>query len=151
MTTTMLTEDDLDPVMFLAATNPDAMKAMNAELIDGFRATNGRLGGSFEGVPLLLLTTTGARSGLARTTPVNYTRAGQGYVVVASKSGAPRHPDWSTTCSRAQTPRSRSWALRSRSGPGSPAAPNAHGCSAGPRPPCRTTPCTRTAPAASCP
>jgi deazaflavin-dependent oxidoreductase (nitroreductase family) len=46
-----------------------------------------------DGVPLLL-TTAGARSGLARTTPVNYTRAGQGYVVVASKSGAPRHPDW---------------------------------------------------------
>jgi deazaflavin-dependent oxidoreductase (nitroreductase family) len=94
MTKPTLTEDDLDPIFFLAATDPDAMKAMNAELIDGFRATNGTLDGSFDGVPLLLLTTTGARSGIARTTPMNYTRTGPGYVVVASKSGAPRDPDW---------------------------------------------------------
>ena len=49
-------------------------------------------------MPLLLLTTTGARTGNRRTTPMNYTRTatptGQGFVVVASKSGAPRHPDW---------------------------------------------------------
>jgi deazaflavin-dependent oxidoreductase (nitroreductase family) len=94
MTKPTLTEDDLDPIFFLAATDPNAMKAMNAELIDGFRATNGALDGSFDGVPLLLLTTTGARSGIARTTPMNYTRTGPGYVVVASKSGAPRDPDW---------------------------------------------------------
>jgi deazaflavin-dependent oxidoreductase (nitroreductase family) len=70
------------------------MKAMNADLVAAFRARDGRLGGAFENVPLLLLTTTGARSGRACTTPVNYTRTGTGYVVVASKSGAPHHPDW---------------------------------------------------------
>ena len=89
-----LTEEDLDPVFLLAATDPEAMKAMNTELVAGFRATGDRLGGAFDGVPLLLLTSTGARSARPCVTPVNYTRDGDGYVVVASKSGAPRHPDW---------------------------------------------------------
>ncbi len=89
-----VTEEDLDPVFLLAATDPEAMKAMNTELVAGFRAACGRLGGAFEGVPLLLLTTTGARTGRRPTTPMNYTRLGQAYVVVASKSGAPKHPDW---------------------------------------------------------
>lgn len=88
------TEDDLDPVFLLADTDPEAMTAMNTELVAAFRATGGRLGGAFAGVPLLLLTTTGARTGRQCTTPVNYTRRGTGYVVVASKSGAARHPDW---------------------------------------------------------
>jgi deazaflavin-dependent oxidoreductase (nitroreductase family) len=87
-------QHDLDPIFFLADTDPQAMKAMNTELIAGFRACGGALNGAFEGVPLLLLTTTGARSGRMRTTPVNYTRTDTGYVVVASKSGSPRHPDW---------------------------------------------------------
>ncbi len=87
-------EQDLDPVFFLADTDPEAMNAMNAELVAAFRACHGKLDGAFEGVPLLLLTTTGARSSTARTTPVNYTRAGEGYVAVASKSGAQSHPAW---------------------------------------------------------
>ncbi len=78
MTWTTPTEDDLDPVFFLADTDPEAMKAMNTDLTAGFRATHGELGGAFEGVPLLLLTTTGARSGLTRTTPMNYTRIENG-------------------------------------------------------------------------
>ena len=86
--------DDLDPIYFLAATDPAAMQAMNTELVDGFRATRGQLDGGFAGVPLLLLTSTGARTGHRVTTPMNYTRTGPSYVVVASKSGAPRHPDW---------------------------------------------------------
>jgi deazaflavin-dependent oxidoreductase (nitroreductase family) len=85
---------DIDPIYLLADTDPEAMKTMNTGLITAFRAAGGRLGGAFEGVPLLLLTTIGARHGRACTTPVNYTRYGAGYVVVASKSGSPRHPDW---------------------------------------------------------
>lgn len=88
------TPDELDPIFLLADTDPEAMKAMNTELVAGFRATGGRLGGPFAGVPLLLLSTTGARSRRPCTTPVNDTRAGAGYVVMASKSGAPSHPDW---------------------------------------------------------
>jgi len=86
--------EELDPVYLLADTDPGAMKAMNRQLISAFRAAHGELGGAFEGVPVLLLTTTGARSSLPRTTPVNYTRTDTGYVVIASKSGSARHPDW---------------------------------------------------------
>jgi deazaflavin-dependent oxidoreductase (nitroreductase family) len=86
--------EELDPVFLLADTDPDAMKAMNADLVAGFRASGGHLGGDFEGVPLLLLTTTGARTGNRRTTPVLYTRDSGIYVVIASKSGAATHPDW---------------------------------------------------------
>jgi len=93
-TQTMPIEQDLDPVFLLADTNPEAMKVMNTGIVAAFRAANGKLDGAFDGVPLLLLTTTGARSGLARTTPVNYTRSDAAYVILASKSGSPRHPDW---------------------------------------------------------
>jgi deazaflavin-dependent oxidoreductase (nitroreductase family) len=95
MTTAVETDlDELDPVYLLADTDAGAMKAINHELIKDFRAARGQLGGAFEGVPVLLLTTTGARTGLPRTTPVNYTRAGDAFVVIASKSGSARHPDW---------------------------------------------------------
>jgi len=93
-TSTTPSDDQLDPVFLLADTDPDAMTAMNQQLIAGFRATCGQLDGAFDGVPLLLLSTTGARSGRRLTTPVNYTTTARGWVVVASKSGSARNPDW---------------------------------------------------------
>ena len=88
-------DPELDPVFLLADTDPQAMKAMNADLVAAFRSCRGELAGDFAGVPLLLLTTLGARRGQRCTTPVNYTRTQAGhYVVIASKSGSPRHPDW---------------------------------------------------------
>jgi deazaflavin-dependent oxidoreductase (nitroreductase family) len=56
--------------------------------------TDGKDGHVWEGVTTLLLTTTGRRSGLARTTPLIYGRAGDRYLVVASRGGAPAHPSW---------------------------------------------------------
>lgn len=56
--------------------------------------TGGRDGHIWEGVTTLLLTTTGRRSGQPRTTPLIYGRAGERYLVVASRGGAPTHPDW---------------------------------------------------------
>jgi deazaflavin-dependent oxidoreductase (nitroreductase family) len=56
--------------------------------------TGGRDGHIWEGVPTLLLTTRGRRSGEPRTTPLIYGRAGERYLVVASRGGAPTHPDW---------------------------------------------------------
>jgi len=56
--------------------------------------TGGRDGHDWEGVTTLLLTTTGRRSGQPRTTPLIYGRAGDRYLVVASRGGAPAHPDW---------------------------------------------------------
>jgi deazaflavin-dependent oxidoreductase (nitroreductase family) len=93
-TTTTATTAELDSIFLLADTDPAAMKEMNTALIAGFRASGGRLGGDFENVPLLLLNTIGAKTGHHRTTPVNYTRDGDSYVVIASKSGAATHPDW---------------------------------------------------------
>ena len=56
--------------------------------------TGGRDGHDWEGVTTLLLTTTGRRSGQPRTTPLIYGRAGDRFLVVASRGGAPAHPDW---------------------------------------------------------
>ena len=72
---------------------PDA-NDFNQSIIDEFRANGGKVGGPFEGAPMLLLTTTGAKSGQARTAPLVYLPDGDRYVVFASKAGAPTNPDW---------------------------------------------------------
>ncbi|MEU9186805.1 nitroreductase/quinone reductase family protein [Streptomyces sp. NPDC048484] len=67
----------------------------NQQVIEEFRANSGEVGGYFEGARLLLLTTTGGRSGERHTTPVGYYANGDGSVlVIASAGGAPKHPDW---------------------------------------------------------
>ena len=66
----------------------------NARIIEEFRANDGVVGGMFEGVPLLLLHHTGAKSGQERVNPLAYQRDGDRYVVFASKGGAPTNPDW---------------------------------------------------------
>ncbi|MEV6325177.1 nitroreductase family deazaflavin-dependent oxidoreductase [Nocardia sp. NPDC051787] len=66
----------------------------NTRIIEEFRANQGKVGGPFAGRELLLLTTTGARSGLARTNPLAFIRDGDDIVVIASKAGAPTNPDW---------------------------------------------------------
>ena len=70
------------------------MNDWNRRIIDEFRANAGKVGGQFEGMPLLLLTTTGAKSGQARVNPVAYLADGERYIVIASKAGAPASPDW---------------------------------------------------------
>ena len=66
----------------------------NQSVIREFRANGGVVGGELAGVPLLLLTTTDARRGRPRTTPLVYHRRGSRYVVIASNGGAARHPNW---------------------------------------------------------
>ena len=66
----------------------------NAEIVEEFRAHGGKVGGVFEGAPLLLLHHTGAKSGVRRVTPLMYLREGDGYAVFASKAGAPENPAW---------------------------------------------------------
>jgi len=56
--------------------------------------TDGRDGQIWEGVTTLLLTTSGRRSGQPRTTPLIYGRAGEKYLIVGSRGGAPTHPGW---------------------------------------------------------
>ncbi len=67
----------------------------NQQIIDEFRANEGRVGGPFEGRALLLLHHRGAKSGTERVNPVAYQRLSPGAVAVfASKGGAPTNPDW---------------------------------------------------------
>jgi len=66
----------------------------NAQVIDEFRANQGRVGGMFESMPLLLLHHTGARSGTRRINPLAYLPDDGRYVIFASKAGAPTNPDW---------------------------------------------------------
>ena len=66
----------------------------NEQIIEEFRANEGRVGGRFEGSPLLLLHHTGAKSGNSRVNPLAYLTDGGRYVVFASKGGTPTNPDW---------------------------------------------------------
>jgi len=66
----------------------------NQKIIDEFRSSGGQVGGPFAGAPVLLLTTTGAKSGRRHTTPTMYLSDGDRFVVFATKSGAPTNPDW---------------------------------------------------------
>jgi deazaflavin-dependent oxidoreductase (nitroreductase family) len=66
----------------------------NNAIIEEFRANKGKVGGQFTEMPLLLLHTSGAKSGLPRINPVAYIADGERFAVVASKAGAPTHPDW---------------------------------------------------------
>jgi deazaflavin-dependent oxidoreductase (nitroreductase family) len=69
-------------------------KDYNRQLIEEFRATRSTNGEPLNGRPVVLLTTTGARSGQRRTTPLMCIRSGDHLFVIASNAGAPRHPDW---------------------------------------------------------
>ena len=66
----------------------------NAAIIEEFRSNDGRVGGMFDGRPLLLLHHTGARTGTRRVTPLMYQDLTDGYAVFASKAGADTNPDW---------------------------------------------------------
>jgi deazaflavin-dependent oxidoreductase (nitroreductase family) len=70
------------------------MADWNSKIIEEFRANEGKVGGQFEGAPLLLLHTVGAKSGLPRVNPMMYQQVPGGYAVFASKGGAPTNPDW---------------------------------------------------------
>ncbi len=66
----------------------------NARVIEEFRANEGKVGGQFEGAPLLLLHSTGRKSGKERVNPMMYQAVDDGWAVFASKAGADTDPDW---------------------------------------------------------
>ena len=70
------------------------MNAFNQPVIEEFRANDGIVGGDFDGMAMLLLTHTGAKSGTVRTSPLVHSRDADDYVIIASKAGAPTSPDW---------------------------------------------------------
>jgi deazaflavin-dependent oxidoreductase (nitroreductase family) len=71
-----------------------AMDEMNRGVISEFRANHGRVGGPMEGMPILLLTMTGAKSGRTLIRPLCYSRDADRLVIIASYGGAPRNPPW---------------------------------------------------------
>jgi deazaflavin-dependent oxidoreductase (nitroreductase family) len=70
------------------------MSDWNTQVIEEFRANAGNVGGQFAGAPLLLLHSSGAKSGKARVNPMMYLADGDNFAVFASKAGAPTNPDW---------------------------------------------------------
>ena len=66
----------------------------NQQIIDEFRANGGRVGGNFEGAPMVLVHHTGAKSGTERVNPMMYQQVGDAYAVFASAAGADKNPDW---------------------------------------------------------
>jgi deazaflavin-dependent oxidoreductase (nitroreductase family) len=70
------------------------MSDWNDKIIEEFRANGGKVGGPFDGAPILLLHTTGAKTGQQRVHPMMYRPVDGGYAVFASKAGAPTSPDW---------------------------------------------------------
>ena len=71
-----------------------AVSGWNDKIIEEFRSNGGRVGGNFEGAPLLLLHSTGAKSGRERVSPMMYRKVGDAWAVFASKAGADSNPDW---------------------------------------------------------
>jgi deazaflavin-dependent oxidoreductase (nitroreductase family) len=72
------------------------MNDFNQRVIDDFRANQGKLTGQFANMPLMLLTTTGAKTGRQLTKPLAYTKDGDRIVLIASFAGSPRNPAWFT-------------------------------------------------------
>ena len=66
----------------------------NSNVIAEFRKNHGKVGGNFEGSPILLINHIGARSGISRVNPVMYMKDGDRYLVFASKGGYDHHPHW---------------------------------------------------------
>ncbi len=73
---------------------PTLMKEFNKNLVEEFRANGGKVGGPFAGADLLLLTTTGAKSGQPRLAPLAYFTIDGKMIIIGSKAGADTNPDW---------------------------------------------------------
>ncbi|HEX3271604.1 MAG TPA: nitroreductase family deazaflavin-dependent oxidoreductase [Ktedonobacterales bacterium] len=70
------------------------MREYNARLIEEYRANGGKLSGQLANSQILLLTTTGAKTGQERVTPMGYRLDGDRIIVIAADAGADKHPDW---------------------------------------------------------
>ena len=76
------------------APDPTELKGFNAKIIEEFRTNGGKVGGQFEGADLLLLTTTGAKSGQPRVSPLAYQRVDGKLLIIGSYRGADVDPSW---------------------------------------------------------
>jgi F420H(2)-dependent quinone reductase len=114
-----------------------------------YRLTNGRIGGRFiAGSPILLLTTTGRRTGKRRTRPLAYVRDGDRFVLCASNGGSPQHPGWYHNLRAAGRAEIQVGPSTLPSAPGPPIPPSAASCSPALCRCTRATPATNRRPAA---
>jgi len=86
--------EDLQNTRERVTANRHALEEFNRKVISEFRANQGKVGGEMAGVPLLLLTTTGAKTGRTLIKPLAYTRDGDRIVIIASFAGNPHNPPW---------------------------------------------------------
>jgi deazaflavin-dependent oxidoreductase (nitroreductase family) len=70
------------------------MENFNEQVIKEFRENDGKVGGMFEGAPVLLLHHAGAKTGTQRVSPLMYQQVGDSFAIFGSKAGAPTNPDW---------------------------------------------------------
>jgi deazaflavin-dependent oxidoreductase (nitroreductase family) len=75
-------------------TTPAEMNEFNKQIAEEFRANDGKVGGYFEGAPMILIHHIGARSGIERVNPLTYLPDGDDMVIAATKGGHPTNPDW---------------------------------------------------------
>jgi deazaflavin-dependent oxidoreductase (nitroreductase family) len=87
-----ITLEGIDTDRLLA--DPRAIDELNQSIIKEFRANRGKVGGSMEGMPILLLTMTGAKTGRTLVRPLCYSRDDDLIVIIASYGGGPRNPPW---------------------------------------------------------
>ena len=118
----------------------------NQQVIQEFRANQGKVGGRLANMPLLLLTTTGAKSGRAITKPLVYTREGERIVIIASFAGGPKNPPWYHNLVANPRRQSSSAANAFGCGPRQPLGKNASGCSTAKRNRCPFLPSISTRP-----
>ena len=74
--------------------DPRAIDELNQSVIKEFRANQGKVGGAMEGMPIVLITMTGAKTGRTLIRPLCYSRDGDRVVIIASYGGAPKNPPW---------------------------------------------------------
>ena len=85
-----MTEIDTDKLQ----NDPDALKTFNDDVVEEFRTNGGKVGGPFEGADIALLTTTGAKSGKPRLSPLAYFTIDGRILILGSFGGAPKDPAW---------------------------------------------------------
>ena len=124
------------------------MSSFNDRIIEEFRANGGKVGGPFEGAQMVLLTTTGAKSGQQRTTPLVYTSDGSRLIIIASAAGADKHPAWFHNLVANPRVILKSAPSGSRRGPASPTSRSAPASTPGWRRSCPASTPTRRRPAA---
>ncbi|HZP45183.1 MAG TPA: nitroreductase family deazaflavin-dependent oxidoreductase [Candidatus Binataceae bacterium] len=90
----MATREEAQAMADRAVADPQWMDEINQNVIREFRANGGKVGGPMEGMPIMLLTMTGAKTGRTLTRPLCYSRDGDRIVIIASYGGGPKNPPW---------------------------------------------------------